>query len=120
MVKILSFFCLHDLCLKLSNLQSALQFSDGRPNKGRCTERDVEYFGTYLDISNNGPRNKVRNHKACRRNCRDTQGCNYWVYVSRSESNRRLRNACYLLSDKFTQQTNLDREVIINHVEIIV
>ena len=31
----------------------------GRPPKGKCTERDVEYFGTQLNIRNNGPRNKV-------------------------------------------------------------
>lgn len=32
----------------------------GSFNPGRCKDRGVEYFGTNLDIRNNGPRNKVR------------------------------------------------------------
>ena len=42
----------------------------------------------------------MRNKKSCRRSCERTVECNYWVFVPRSEPNRRLRNACYLLSEK--------------------
>ena len=63
----------------------------------------------HIDFSANGPRNKVRNHRSCKQSCQDTSGCNFWVFVPRSEPNRRLRNSCYLLSEKFGESTNDNR-----------
>ena len=52
---------------------------------------------------------QVRNKKACKQSCENTSGCNYWVFASRSEPNRRLRRACYLMSSKATQAPNEHR-----------
>ena len=52
---------------------------------------------------------QVRNQRSCKQSCRDTSGCRFWMHVSRSEPNRRLQNACYLMSDKAGQAPNEHR-----------
>ena len=52
---------------------------------------------------------QVRNKKACKQSCQNTDGCNFWVFASRSEPNRRLRRACYLMSSKAASAPNENR-----------
>ena len=52
---------------------------------------------------------QVRNKKACKQSCQNTDGCNFWVFASRSEPNRRLRRACYLMSAKAASAPNEHR-----------
>ena len=53
--------------------------------------------------------NQKRNRRSCEQSCRQTPGCNYWVYVSRKERDTRIAGACYLKENKVSVRTNVKK-----------
>ena len=50
-----------------------------------------------------------RNRRSCEASCRETPGCNYWVYVSRKERDTRIAGACYLKENKVSVRSNVKK-----------
>ena len=67
---------------------------------GSCTYLSRGFGGNSDDyLLSNQPTRLQVNFKSCRRRCYESEGCNYWSYVTEKNENVSERKKCYLYSN---------------------
>ena len=91
-----------------SGASIAMEESNNEPTNRQwksCTYGMKNIEGTLLE--NQPPRNQ-KNYKSCRRRCIQADGCNYWSFVNKRNTDVALRGKCYLFSALDTSKTVKD------------
>jgi len=65
----------------------------------KCTRYATEFDGTVI-----GTELKA-SWKSCRITCEFNDNCNYWTYISKTDSDVALQRMCYLMSDKSAENS---------------
>ena len=84
------------ICFLSYDSEASIAMEDNNQPTNRewqsCTYGKKYIEGTLLETQ------PQRNYKSCRRRCIQADGCNYWSFVHKKNTNVALRGKCYLYS----------------------
>ena len=80
-----------------STASKAMQANTKTTHRGwKACDYGKKYIeGTFLETQ---PQRKQRNYKSCRRRCIEAEGCHFWSYVRKKNTNVTLKRTCFLYS----------------------